>query len=70
MLCVSRIDLVIYNSKITLNRYGNCTFKMGAATLGNSITDEHLKKSKDTTTFKKRLKTYLFKGDYCSRIAH
>ena len=37
--------------KITLNRYGKRTFKKGAVTLWNSITDDHLKNSKDITTF-------------------
>ena len=45
--------------KNAFNRYVKCIFKMGAAILWNSITDD-LKQSKDITTFKKRLKTYIF----------
>ena len=66
----SSTKILLVVPKITLNRYGKRTFQMGAATLWNSITDEHLKNSKDITTFKKRLKTYLYKGHYCSGIAH
>ena len=38
--------------KTALNKSGKRTFEMGAAILWNSITDEHLKQSKDNTTFK------------------
>ena len=66
----SSTKILLVVPKIALNRYGKRTFKMGAAILWNSITDEHLKQSKDITTFKKRLKTYLFNGYYCSGIVH
>ena len=56
--------------KIALNRYGKRTFKMGSAILWNSINDEHLKQSKDITTFMNQLKMYLFNGYYCSGIVH
>ena len=38
--------------KIILNRCGKRTFKMGAETLWNIITEKYLKESKDITTFK------------------
>ena len=56
--------------KLALNRYGKRIFKMGAAILWNSISDDHLKQSRDITTFKKRLKPYPFNGYYCSGIVH
>ena len=36
--------------KIALKKYGKRTFKMGFVILGNNITDEPLKQSKDITT--------------------
>ena len=57
-ICIS-----IYPSSRNVDHYlNNLQAKMGAATLRNIITDERLKMSKDIKTFKKRLKTYLFKG--------
>ena len=44
-------NILLVVAKITLKRYSKRTFKMGTA--WNSFTDEHLKKSKDITTFKK-----------------
>ena len=66
----SSTQILIVVPKITLNIQGKRAFKMGATTLWNSIADEHLKKSENITTFKMRLKTYLFKEHYCSGIAH
>ena len=59
----SSTKILLVVPKIALNRYSKCTFKMGAAILWNSITDEHLNQSNDATTFKKRLKKYLFNGN-------
>ena len=41
---------------------------MATATLWNNISDEYLKQSKDIITVKKRLKTFLFNGYYCSDV--
>ena len=56
----TRSNTKILIPKITLKRYSEHTFKMGAATLWISITNEHLKKSKDIA----KIKTYLFNGYY------
>ena len=53
------IEMLLVVPNIALNRYSKRTF-----------TDEHLKQSKNITTFKKQLKTYLFDGYYCSGIVH
>ena len=66
----SSTKMLLVVPKIALNRYDKRTFKIGAAILYNSITVEHLKLSKDITTFKKQLKTYLFNGYFYSGIVH
>ena len=40
----SNTKILLVVPKITMNRYGKYGFEMGAATLWNIITDEHLKK--------------------------
>ena len=57
MICsyISHIESLLCKFDNVIHTY--ITFKMGADTLWNIITDEHLKQSKHITTSKKKLKT-------------